>query len=99
MLGIFNWRQDFLDHFYPIAEPLYKLTAGKKKTALVELEEPHIKAIKELIKLAQQKATLTLPRFDSEAPAFELECDASFLMNIRLIRVWMIQCCLVTVRS
>ena len=78
-LGIFNWRANFLDHFFDLAEPLYALLKGTtaKKNEKVELQSVHIESIKKCIQAAKKATKLALPQFGKDAPPFEIETDAS----------------------
>ena len=78
-LGMFQWRHNFLEKFFDAASPLYDLLKGTnvKKVEKVDLGKKEIEAFQNVIEIAKQDVKLTIPRFDKDAPAFEIETDAS----------------------
>ena len=79
LLGMFNWRSDFLENFNEAAHPLYELLHGTdvKKSEKINLEVRHVNCIQDLIKKAKNAVKLSIPQFGVNAPPYEIEVDAS----------------------
>ena len=79
LLGMFNWRSDFIDHFYDKTAKLYEFLKGKtsKSVEKIKLEQVHLDIIEKLKQEAKIHTSLTIPNFQKDAPQFEIEVDAS----------------------